>query len=200
MSANGNGGDSSDGEDGDGGDEKPDWQTKPYSELNPDELEKRRALRKKEKERERQEYLDSRPDNPYENSPAKKADVVPPMDGKQPETVNWIAESRDDRDGDGDGGGGGGNSDGGSGGDGGGGSDSPGSGGTETDMAAGDGDSEHAFAEGDVVEYDGEKAVVTTVMTEPFDAPTQRALASESSKSGIGDGEGEGGGKDKKRE
>ena len=80
----------------DNDEEKPDWKTKPYSELGPEELEKRRALRKKEKERERQQYLDSRPDNPYENSPAKKADVVPPIDGRQPETVSWIAESRDD--------------------------------------------------------------------------------------------------------
>ena len=177
MSAGDGGGDPP--EDGDGGDgEKPDWKTKPYRELNPEELEKRRALRKREKERERQRYLDSRPDNPYENSPAEKADVVPPMDGKQPETVNWIAEARDE----GDGGGDGGSGDGGA-----------GSGGAETDLAAGDGaDSEYAFAEGDVVEYDGEKAVVTTVMTEPFDAPTQRALASESSESGIGSEESEG--------
>jgi hypothetical protein len=199
MSANGEGGENGEngeasqpddaaddgGAEGDGGDEKADWKTKPYSELNPDELEKRRALRKKKKEHERQQYLDSRPDNPYENSPAEKADVVPPIDGKQPETVDWIAESRDDRDGDG-----GSSND--ETGDGGGGD----AGGTERDMAAGGGeDSEHAFAEGDVVEYDGEKAVVTTVMTEPFDAPTQRALASESSESGVGGGEGEGGGK-----
>jgi len=80
----------------DNDEEKPDWKTKPYSELNPDELEKARAFRKKEKENERQRYLDSRPDNPYENSPAEKSDVVPPIDGKQPETVDWIAESRDD--------------------------------------------------------------------------------------------------------
>lgn len=75
------------------------WPYKPMREWTPEELEAAREARKKQKEQERQEYLDSRPDNPYEDSRAKKSDVVPPVNMKA--SANWMAEARDENDDDG---------------------------------------------------------------------------------------------------